>query len=278
MTLDHVGLLIRTTSYQMDAINASNVLRGFGRLALPLFVFMIVEGVIHTKNIKKYFLRLGIMAIFISIILLVVAYADFGFDTSSIAGAGNIFLDLLLVAVTVYLLKQDKIYLKFLAILPLGIGVASFVVKCFEWETGAIVHWYPTWLYLQYDWVSILLGIAFYFSYKLGDLYISFIKDKTGDESYWEVEGHKRLLYNIIQAFMLLLVSVLYYSFKYSWPGGVFWDVETQLFAIFSGAFILLYNGRRGYNAKWFQYGSYLYYPLHLTIIIGIFIIINGGF
>jgi len=44
-----------------------------------------------------------------------------------------------------------------------------------------------------------------------------------------------------------------------------------------SGALILLYNGRRGYNAKWFQYGSYLYYPLHIVALIVIFIISNGG-
>ena len=101
--------------------------------------------------------------------------------------------------------------------------------------------------------------------------------DNGVDEGYWEIEGHKRFLVNIIQVFMLVLVSVFYYAFKYMWPKGVFWDVESQLLAICSGAFILLYNGKRGYNAKWFQYGSYLYYPLHLGIIILIFIIINGG-
>ena len=279
MTLDDVGLLVRTMYYyKFEAVEASNVLRGFGRLALPLFVFMIVEGVIHTKNIKKYFLRLGIMALFISIVLAIVTYVDFGFDTSAISGAGNIFLDLLLLAVTIYLLKQEKIYLKFLAVIPLAISIISFAVKGYEVANFASINWYPPWLYLQYDWFSLLLGILFYFSYKIGDFYISIAKDENGiNEEYWEIEGHKRFLVNTIQVFMLVIVSVLYYAFKYIWPKGVFWDVETQLFAIGSGAFILLYNGKRGYNAKWFQYGSYLYYPLHLGIIILIFIIINGG-
>ena len=30
----------------------------------------------------------------------------------------------------------------------------------------------------------------------------------------------------------------------------VFWMIEVQLFAVFAGAFILLYNGHRGYNKK----------------------------
>ena len=34
-----------------------------GRFAFPIFAFQISEGFIHTKNIKKYFIRLGLFAI-----------------------------------------------------------------------------------------------------------------------------------------------------------------------------------------------------------------------
>ena len=34
-----------------------------GRFAFPIFAFQISEGFIHTKNIKKYFLRLGVFAL-----------------------------------------------------------------------------------------------------------------------------------------------------------------------------------------------------------------------
>ena len=34
-----------------------------GRIAFPIFAFQISEGFIHTKSIKKYFLRLGIFAL-----------------------------------------------------------------------------------------------------------------------------------------------------------------------------------------------------------------------
>ena len=34
-----------------------------GRLAFPIFAFQITEGYSHTKDLKKYFLRLGIFAL-----------------------------------------------------------------------------------------------------------------------------------------------------------------------------------------------------------------------
>ena len=34
-----------------------------GRLAYPIFAFMIVEGYFHTKNLKKYVLRLLLFAL-----------------------------------------------------------------------------------------------------------------------------------------------------------------------------------------------------------------------
>ena len=281
MVCDHVGLaIISFFPYTAGIAQASNVLRCIGRFALPLFLFMIVEGVIHTKNIKKYLLRLGIMASIITTFLMIITYVDFSnyFNVSPIEGAGNIFLDLTLVALTIYLLKQENKYLKLLILLPIAISFISFFVKCYEYDTAAAVHWYPNWLYLQYDGMSLSMGVGFYFSYKIADFYIEATTAKNGmDKSVWEASGNYRLLVNIISAAVILFVSIIYYLFKYIWPKGVYWDASTQLFAIFSGAFILLYNGKRGYNAKWFQYGSYLFYPVHLIIIIVICILVNGG-
>ena len=275
MTFDHVGLMLHMAfPYKDNVVLLGNIFRTIGRFALPLFVFMIVEGVIHTKNIKKYFLRLGILAAAISIFLAVITYVDFGVSTSGLANQGNIFLDLLLLAVTIYLLKQDNKWLKLLILLPIAISIMSFIAKGYEYSTLEDVLWYPNWLYLQYDWFSIGLGILFYLSYKLMDLYIKYVETTSGiNSSIWSIEGNYRLGVGLIQVFALVVISVFFYCFRYIWPDGVFWDDGVQLYAIISGAFILLYNGTRGYNAKWFQYGAYLYYPLHLVIIMLIYVL-----
>ena len=54
MTLDHIGMIL---------FPGCLVLRQIGRLAMPIFGFMIAEGCAHTSNKKRYLLSLVSMAI-----------------------------------------------------------------------------------------------------------------------------------------------------------------------------------------------------------------------
>jgi len=82
MILDHTARSIMqpmilsgiASSADEDAMNAfltnnatlislEDVFCGIGRIAFPIFCFFIVEGLVHTKNVKKYMIRLGILAV-----------------------------------------------------------------------------------------------------------------------------------------------------------------------------------------------------------------------
>ena len=85
----------------------------------------------------------------------------------------------------------------------------------------------------------------------------------------------ERYSLNIFSMAAIIFATLIFFLTSLVIPGNfVFWQTGMQNMAMLSGAFVLLYNGKRGYNAKWFRVTSYLYYPLHLLIIFGIGILI----
>lgn len=66
MLIDHIGavLLENTSLYQNESWTiAAVVCRLIGRIAFPLFCFLLVEGFFHTSDIKKYIARIGLFTL-----------------------------------------------------------------------------------------------------------------------------------------------------------------------------------------------------------------------
>lgn len=67
MLIDHIG------SYFVSKIapNPYYMMRSIGRLAMPIFLYLIVQGFFYTKNLKKYIFRMFCLATITQVILLV---------------------------------------------------------------------------------------------------------------------------------------------------------------------------------------------------------------
>ena len=108
-----------------------------GRLAFPIFAFQITEGYLYTKNLKKYFLRLGIFAV----ISQIPYYIFLNSFTSSFSL--NIFFTLFagLLAITVF----DKLKNKYLGFL-----------------CAVIIAVISEYLHFDYGWFGVLIIFIFY--------------------------------------------------------------------------------------------------------------------
>lgn len=269
MTLDHVGYILIGSFQEFQACMViGEIFRLFGRLAFPLYVFMVVEGVIHTRNFKRYILSLGIMATAIFIAQIVMEY---GLKMAGFRD-GNIFIDLIMIALAVKFISLKNNYLKLLTLLPVGYCVFAFVVSSYQFagykEAANIL---PFYLRPQYFFYGVVMGLLIYLSYKAVKIYYYFTRQTF--ENYDSFVGTKehRFATNLFIGLSIVIATLgLYVLGLITNSSFVFWDYSLQNYAMISGALLLLYNGKRGYNAVWFKYGCYLYYPLHMLVIYGI--------
>jgi len=272
MTLDHIGFQI--SYYFLDAGSPIVlILRGLGRLAVPLFAFLIYEGVTHTKNFKKYALRLGFMAFLISGAFALMIYIPNPFMSGGLMDGGNIFIDLLLGAIGVFILKNKNVKIKLLSLLPAIYSIVSFAVTTYQINKGVIINWFPFYLRTQYGWLAVLMIMSFYLAKVLKDLYLRYTAKNMGlDFEVLVLSPYDVKITNLFNMMTVVFFAIAAYILT--------WFFETpflpyQWISLFSGALLLCYNGKRGYNKKWFEYGAYLYYPLHLAILAVIFYLLT---
>lgn len=110
-----------------------DILRGIGRLAFPIFCFLLVEGFYHTHDRKKYAIRLGMMALISEIPFdLALNYAVLEFSSQ------NVFFTLLIGLLTMALYEKIEkafqipyFYRMLLCTGSVGLGMgAAYLIHC----------------------------------------------------------------------------------------------------------------------------------------------------
>ena len=145
MLCDHIGLtFIEHTSY----------LNIIGRISFPIFAFQISEGFKHTKNLKKYIIRLIIFAVLsqmpYTLYLNSIGIHEFGL---------NIFFTLLigLISIIIYENLYNKYKKFYIGIIPvILLTILAELIKC------------------DYGWYGVTIIFLFHL-FKENKLYMNFI-------------------------------------------------------------------------------------------------------
>lgn len=224
MLVDHVGLMLGSYAF-----------RAVGRMAFPIFVFLIYNGYCHTSHRGRYALRLGLFAILSQMPYCL--FLGYGFWER-----GNVFFTLLAALLCLWAvdaMRQHSV-LRWFCWLPVLAGVSVYV---FGWFAS------------DYAATGILLVLVFYL-----------FDRKTVSSRILTVIGSFVAMY--YRSFVSVGIPLLL-GRGWHWPAMGTWDV-LRLFSLLSLVFIFLYNGKKGWeftHPKVVQIGFYLFYPVHQIVL-----------
>lgn len=198
-------------------------MRWVGRLAFPLYCFLLVEGFLHTRSRGKYALRLGLFALLSEIPF------DLAFSRTMLEPYyNNVFFTLLAAFLLLWALHGTQQLLQRLTsggentpVRRLLYGTAAAILTCaFFWLQLHVLR-------SDYD----ISGIA-------AVLAICLLR-------------HRPVVGQLVCCLLLVALNLTLF----------------EVFALLTVPLVALYNGRRGEGGKM---GFYLFYPLHLLVLVGL--------
>lgn len=222
MFCDHLG----------DAIYGSiSPFNYIGRIAFPIFAFQISEGFLHTKNLKKYFIRLMLFSLISQIpyILFLSLYSN--------SVRLNVFFTLTLGLIAIwlhnYIHKSISTNLSSKINNPFAIKLMKIIVEFTPVVLICIIGYFAK---VDYGWWGVLLVFMFYYF------------------------KENKLAMNI--AFTTM--CIIYYGIDMIKTGFNTLYIWLFTFNVLPIIFINLYNGKQGKKLKYFLY---IFYPIHLLIL-----------
>ena len=260
MTIDHIGFYQTFTT--ISEINYT--LRIIGRIAAPLFLFLIAEGLHHTRNKQNYVLRLYIASVITQFInTLFLQNLGIGYSPSVL---GNIFTTFFFVAFYVYFIeiikknhqnKKTLLFSSLALLLPLITSILTILLQQKNFNTYFLEIFkilLPSMFTVNYSIIFILLGIVWYF-----------VNNKNINVG----------ILSAVSLFSLIIpdttISQLTLNSAYINLHTLF--VNPQWCMFLAIPFILLYNGQKGANIKSF---FYFYYPLHQYFLLLLYLLLRA--
>ncbi|MBQ4100915.1 MAG: conjugal transfer protein TraX [Oscillospiraceae bacterium] len=208
-------------------ISGNDWLNCIGRLAFPIFAFLVVEGYFHTKNLKRYLIRLAVFALISEIPFNFVVGSNWFYPLHQ-----NVLVTFLIALLLIML--NEKVKKKHIVI-KLLVTIATIVLA---FLLGIIT-------FCDYYHFGILTVLVFYY-----------FKDRN-----WIARICQLICLYYINDVMLGGIG-----YEIELFGNTFF-IARQGIAVLSLIPIWLYRGKKGYESRWLQYTNYAFYPVHLAIL-----------
>ena len=229
MTLHILAMLFMLCDHLWaTVIPGNNWLTCIGRIAYPIFAFMLVEGYFHTHNLKKYVGRLFLCAILSEIPFNLVMGSRLFFPIHQ-----NVIFTFLIGILLIHLNEKahrsGKLFLRI---------ITGFATIALGFVLGLIT-------FVDYNYAGVFTILAFYF---------------FRGRKWWQLLGQTLCLYYIN---FEILQGI---GYEISVFGNKIFFVQ-QGFALLALIPIWLYRGKQGPYNKYLKWLYYSFYPVHLFVV-----------
>ncbi|MBQ8590770.1 MAG: conjugal transfer protein TraX [Firmicutes bacterium] len=243
MTMDHMWATV---------VPGQAWLNWAGRLAFPIFAFLLVEGYFHTSSFKKYVKRMFVFAILAEIPLNLMVSGGFIYPFHQNVMWTFLISLFVMKAMDKILAMKGKTGASQVAVITGNIGK---VMMC--GAVGIAGYMISFLTFVDYYGFGLLMVLVFFFSRKF---------------RVWCTKATVKA--NMVVMMAIQAIGLYYINFEMI--GGeiryfVLFDqvigIPVQGFAILALPLIWLYNGKLGYHSKWWQYCCYAFYPAHMLVL-----------
>lgn len=228
MLIDHIGHTLYPDQLW---------LRYIGRLAFPLFAFLISQGYRHTRHFPKYLTRLLLLALITDLPFHFMSHRSWDYLPFQ-----NVIWTFIIGLIVIWAIDQTRTKLP---------PVASYLISGLIFLAG---YQLAGWLDPDYHRLGVTTVVGFYLfsghsrAAKLKQLGLMVLVNL--------------ILANIFRLDFLTPDNVQLYWQHYGWE-----LISPQYWALLALPLIWSYTGQAGYQSKATQVLNYLFYPLHMLIL-----------
>ena len=218
MLLDHMWATV------LPGVNWMTCL---GRIAFPLYAFLLVEGYFHTHSFRAYLIRMAVFALVSEIPFNLMYGAHVFWPVNQ-----SVYVTLIVALLSLHLLETVRA----------GGKLWLYVLTCVL--TVPVASVLTILLFSDYHGYGVLMVFVFYF---------------FRQRKWWSYLGQLVLMYYICDQ-----VGGLCYQFDIF---GHSVEVVRQSFSLLALPLVWLYRGKKGIRSKTFQYICYGFYPAHILVL-----------
>lgn len=245
MLIDHIGCYF----VSKIAPNPYYIMRSIGRLAMPIFLYLIVQGFFYTSNLKKYIFRLFCLATITQVILIILGIINSELFPSYISRENEYFGVLFSYTLSIILIAMIEFKRPLKNVNIVINSIIRIIIITFIILTYINVD-------IEFDMRVPFMFVEIYIIEKLfmdRENNVFFLKRKF--DSKW-----KSIILKIIYITLIEISFVSSLDFSTYHPG-------FKYAIIYTAIPLLLYNGEKGRNNKVIKTLYYAVFPLQHLIL-----------